>query len=89
MDDDVDDAGSGNEEDEGETRCVCGYKEYQGGSDDGSTDATDGLFIQCDQCKVWQHGLCVGIRDIALAPENYFCEMCKPSYHILYEKKGG
>ncbi|KAF3907791.1 hypothetical protein ABW21_db0203457 [Orbilia brochopaga] len=89
VDEDMEDNYSGNEEEEGETRCVCGFKEYQGGSDDSHTDLTDGLFIQCDQCHVWQHGLCVGIRDKALAPENYFCEQCKPENHTLYEKKGG
>lgn len=89
MEGENDETASAGEEDEGETRCVCGFKEYQGGSDDGMSDATDGLFIQCDQCKAWQHGLCVGIRDTALAPENYFCEICKPENHTLYEKKGG
>ncbi|KAF3122561.1 hypothetical protein TWF703_001212 [Orbilia oligospora] len=89
VDEDMEDNYSGNEEEEGETRCICGFKEYQGGSDDSHTDLTDGLFIQCDQCHVWQHGLCVGIRDKALAPENYFCEQCKPDNHVLYEKKGG
>ncbi|KAF3940414.1 hypothetical protein ABW19_dt0203729 [Dactylella cylindrospora] len=89
VDEEMEDNYSGNEEDEGETRCVCGFKEYQGGSDDSHTDLTDGLFIQCDQCHVWQHGLCVGIRDKALAPDNYFCEQCKPENHTLYEKKGG
>ncbi|KAK6335925.1 hypothetical protein TWF730_003300 [Orbilia blumenaviensis] len=88
-DEDMEDNYSGNEEEEGETRCICGFKEYQGGSDDSHTDLTDGLFIQCDQCHVWQHGLCVGIRDKALAPDNYFCEQCKPENHTLYEKKGG
>ncbi|KAK6540888.1 hypothetical protein TWF694_008271 [Orbilia ellipsospora] len=89
VDEDMEDNYSGAEEEEGETRCVCGLKEYQGGSDDSHTDLTDGLFIQCDQCHVWQHGLCVGIRDKALAPDNYFCEQCKPENHTLYEKKGG
>ncbi|KAK6532847.1 hypothetical protein TWF281_007019 [Arthrobotrys megalospora] len=89
VDEDMEDNYSGNEEEEGETRCICGFKEYQGGSDDSHTDLTDGLFIQCDQCHVWQHGLCVGIRDKLLAPENYFCEQCKPENHTLYEKKGG
>ncbi|EPS45662.1 hypothetical protein H072_364 [Dactylellina haptotyla CBS 200.50] len=89
VDEDMEDNYSGAEEEEGETRCVCGFKEYQGGSDDSHTDLTDGLFIQCDQCHVWQHGLCVGIRDKALAPDNYFCEQCKPENHTLYEKKGG
>ncbi|KAK6342961.1 hypothetical protein TWF718_008340 [Orbilia javanica] len=89
VDEDMEDNYSGNEEEEGETRCICGFKEYQGGSDDSHTDLTDGLFIQCDQCHVWQHGLCVGIRDKALAPDNYFCEQCKPENHTLYEKKGG
>lgn len=42
-----------------------------------------GLFIQCDTCKVWQHGGCVGIMDEAMSPEEYFCEQCRPDLHIV------
>ena len=42
-----------------------------------------GLFIQCDTCKVWQHGGCVGIMDEVMSPEEYFCEQCRPDLHIV------
>lgn len=42
---------------------------------------TGGLFIQCDICKVWQHGGCVGIMDEAMSPEEYFCEQCRKDLH--------
>ncbi|KAF2714319.1 hypothetical protein K504DRAFT_367076 [Pleomassaria siparia CBS 279.74] len=85
-------------EEEEITRCVCGQQEYPGPPDlgksrDGQTsslvdsdvpsDEAGGLFIQCDICKVWQHGGCVGIMDEAASPEEYFCEDCKPDFHKL------
>ena len=42
-----------------------------------------GLFIQCDVCKVWQHGGCVGIMDEAMSPEEYFCEECRSDLHKI------
>lgn len=64
------------EEEEGETRCVCG-----------EIDPPDesGLYIQCEQCSVWQHGSCVGIADGEDSHvEKYWCEHCKPELHHLY-----
>ncbi|KAI9879247.1 MAG: hypothetical protein M1830_009107 [Pleopsidium flavum] len=46
-------------------------------------DDAGGLFIQCDACKVWQHGGCVGIMDVAMSPEEYFCEKCRPDLHMI------
>jgi hypothetical protein len=80
------------EEDE-VTRCVCGYQEYPGLPSDagkpGSTladidlpgDDLGGLFIQCDICKVWQHGGCVGIMQEEASPDEYFCEECREDLH--------
>lgn len=42
-----------------------------------------GLFIQCDICKVWQHGGCVGILDEGMSPEEYFCEQCRKDLHRI------
>lgn len=42
-----------------------------------------GLFIQCDVCKVWQHGGCVGIMEEAMSPEEYFCEQCRKDLHRI------
>lgn len=42
-------------------------------------DEIGGLFVQCDICKVWQHGGCVGIlNDTA---DDYFCEQCRKDLH--------
>lgn len=52
-------------------------------------DDAGSLFIQCDVCKVWQHGGCVGIMDEETSPENYFCEECRADFHkILTGAKG-
>ncbi|KAJ2630644.1 Histone deacetylase complex subunit, partial [Coemansia sp. RSA 1694] len=71
--DNEDDAGSegsgSSEEDDGVVRCVCGER------NDGE------LMIQCEICQVWQHTLCMGIRDEAHIPDKYYCEKCHPSDH--------
>jgi len=48
-----------------------------------------GLFIQCDLCKVWQHGGCVGILDEASTPDNYYCELCRSDFHQLLTAPNG
>ncbi|KAI9694364.1 MAG: hypothetical protein M1820_008964 [Bogoriella megaspora] len=85
------------EEEEEVTRCVCGHQDYPGpppeyakthsaassiGSD-AQNDDVGSLFIQCDICKVWQHGGCVGIMDEDMSPDEYFCEECKREFHKL------
>jgi DNA mismatch repair ATPase MutL len=92
------------EEDE-VTRCLCGQQEYPGPpsdagkSNDGQPaaltdsdmpgDEAGGLFIQCDVCKVWQHGGCVGIMDEAASPDEYFCEECRNELHkVMVSSKG-
>lgn len=63
-------------DEEGETRCIC--KELDAPDD-------SGLYIQCEQCGVWQHGFCVGISDGEDSYlEKYWCEQCKPELHHLY-----
>lgn len=46
-------------------RCVCGSEE------------DDGFTIQCDNCLVWQHALCVGIARNNV-PDVYLCDECRP-----------
>ncbi|KAL8899647.1 MAG: hypothetical protein Q9192_001472 [Flavoplaca navasiana] len=53
------------------------------GSSSALQEDTGGLFIQCDVCKVWQHGGCVGIMDEATSPEEYFCEQCRKGLHTI------
>ncbi|KAF8756862.1 Chitin synthase [Rhizoctonia solani] len=53
------------------TRCVCGSDEEDFGN----------FMIQCEQCSVWQHGVCMGVANVDESPEHYYCEMCRPENH--------
>ncbi|KAK8858658.1 hypothetical protein IAR55_002887 [Kwoniella newhampshirensis] len=70
---DVDNEG---DEEEGKdvTRCVCHQEDI------------DVMMIQCDECNVWQHGECMGIWGDEEAPDEYFCEECKPERHQPLKK---
>lgn len=100
IDDDVEDEGE-----EEVTRCICGNQEYpglplSGGDSSRGSSKTDpdpaalaedttGWFIQCDDCKVWQHGGCVGIMDESTSPEEYFCEQCRKDLHRVTTSANG
>lgn len=100
IEDDIDDEGE-----EEVTRCICGNQEYPGlpvshgestrrgskGDPDGATfgEDTTGWFIQCDGCKVWQHGGCVGIMDEVTSPDDYFCEQCRKDLHKVTTTSNG
>ncbi|OBT57626.1 hypothetical protein VE04_05033, partial [Pseudogymnoascus sp. 24MN13] len=45
------------------------------------TEDLAGFFLQCDMCKVWQHGGCVGIKNEDMSPDEYFCELCRSDLH--------
>ncbi|KAF8829194.1 hypothetical protein HHX47_DHR3001093 [Lentinula edodes] len=71
-------ASEGQEEEEegGITRCVCGNT----GEDD--PDAGE-FMVQCETCKVWQHGLCMGFEsEDQLHDGDYYCEQCRPDMHV-------
>ncbi|KAG6857677.1 hypothetical protein H0H87_004093 [Tephrocybe sp. NHM501043] len=71
------------EEEQGITRCVCGST----GEDD--PDAGE-FMVQCETCKVWQHGLCMGFEsEDQLYDDDYYCEECKPELHtdLLRKRK--
>ncbi|KAJ2156777.1 SET domain-containing protein 3 [Coemansia sp. RSA 552] len=53
------------DEDQGVIRCIC------------SVDDDDGFTIQCENCLVWQHAVCVGV-DQDNVPDEYLCEECNP-----------
>ncbi|KAJ1304421.1 hypothetical protein OPQ81_005569 [Rhizoctonia solani] len=55
------------------TRCVCGSDEEDMGN----------FMIQCEQCSVWQHGVCMGVANVDESPEHYYCEQCKPENHTV------
>lgn len=52
-------------------------------------DELGSMFIQCDSCKVWQHGGCVGIMDEAMSPDEYFCEECRKDLHKIRTESNG
>jgi hypothetical protein len=57
-----------------------------------SADVTEdlaGFFLQCDVCKVWQHGGCVGIMNEDSSPDEYFCEDCRKDLHRIYTAPNG
>ncbi|KAF5355314.1 hypothetical protein D9758_006014 [Tetrapyrgos nigripes] len=69
------------EEEQGITRCVCGST----GEDD--PDAGE-FMVQCETCKVWQHGLCMGYEsEDQLHEDDYYCEQCRPDLHTDLLKK--
>jgi len=59
------DTGNEDEDEEGVTRCICGF------------DHDDGYMICCDGCSSWQHIDCMGIKSDSV-PETYHCDRCKP-----------
>lgn len=48
-----------------------------------------GFFLQCDMCKVWQHGGCVGIMNEDTSPDEYFCEQCRKDLHKIFTAANG
>ncbi|KAJ7497340.1 hypothetical protein FB451DRAFT_227255 [Mycena latifolia] len=67
------------EEENGVTRCICGRED--------DPDAGE-FMVQCETCKVWQHGLCMGYDSEAqLHDDDYYCEQCRPDFHTEYLKK--
>jgi PHD-finger len=53
------------------------------------TEDLAGFFLQCDMCKVWQHGGCVGIKNEDMSPEEYFCELCRKDLHRIFTALNG
>jgi len=53
------------------------------------TDEVSGFFVQCDICKVWQHGACVGIMTEESSPDEYFCEQCRKDFHKIHVASNG
>ncbi|GAB1205972.1 hypothetical protein APSETT445_004651 [Aspergillus pseudonomiae] len=62
---------------------------FSADSSDLMSDDIGSMFIQCDQCKVWQHGGCVGIMDEAMSPDEYFCEQCRKDLHRIKHESNG
>jgi len=48
-----------------------------------------GFYLQCDVCKVWQHGGCVGIMSEDSSPDEYFCEECRKDLHQRFTAPNG
>lgn len=62
---------------------------FSAGSSDLISDDVGSMFIQCDSCKVWQHGGCVGIMDEAMSPDEYYCEECRKDLHRVRGEANG
>jgi len=40
------------------------------------------FMVQCETCKVWQHGLCMGYQsEEQVHDDDYYCEICRPELH--------
>ncbi|KAG0046511.1 hypothetical protein BGZ83_008328 [Gryganskiella cystojenkinii] len=64
------------EDDGGLTRCVCKQQHHEG------------VMIQCETCKVWQHCPCVGLGDGEVTPDKYYCDSCRPQNHPYRVQNG-
>ena len=53
-----------------EIKCICGYKH------------DDGFLIDCNKCKEWQHGACMGVEKDNV-PDAYECPVCTPGTQDL------
>lgn len=85
------------EEEQGITRCVCGsngsfffaliapltHPTHSHSSPAGEDETDAGEFmVQCETCKVWQHGLCMGYdSEDQVHDADYYCELCRPELH--------
>ncbi|EMD37661.1 hypothetical protein CERSUDRAFT_94660 [Gelatoporia subvermispora B] len=45
------------------------------------------FMAQCEICKTWQHGQCMGYTSEESLPEQYFCEQCRPDLYVELLKK--
>ncbi|KAG0202558.1 hypothetical protein BGX33_009589 [Mortierella sp. NVP41] len=64
------------DDDGGQTRCVCNQQHHEG------------VMIQCETCKVWQHCPCVGLGDGEVTPDKYYCDSCQPENHPYRVQNG-
>ncbi len=53
------------------------------------TEDLAGFYVQCDVCKVWQHGACVGLTNDDTLPEYYYCEDCRKDLHKIFTSSNG
>ena len=60
------------EEDDGEEYCFCKTFRHLESN-------FRGVWVQCDECQVWCHGECAGLRSIAAAEsvDHYVCPLCR------------
>ncbi|KAG0330091.1 hypothetical protein BG004_002184 [Podila humilis] len=48
----------------------------------------EGVMIQCETCKVWQHCHCVGLGGGSVTPDKYYCDSCRPHNHPYKVQNG-
>lgn len=68
-------------------QCICGYQDLSLAlrflKTGDQEEKGEGLLIQCDMCKVWQHGFCNGIYSATSVPRRYYCEICRRHQHVM------
>ena len=62
--------------DEGTISCVCGAQSHYS-VHSLSANTASACFIQCIDCKVWQHRSCVGTANGNDPPSGYYCPRCQ------------
>lgn len=70
------------------TRCICGNDEFVPTPRTKAFNASPGLYVQCETCNVWQHGFCMGFMAEKDVPNDYYCELCQPSFHRIVHRHG-
>ena len=87
------------------TDCICGYRLVGGsawtpteegeetaaetGGAEVSGAAADALYLDCDSCHVWYHGVCVGFKsqEEVEAAGSWVCESCTLRMAVLQQKQ--
>jgi len=70
------------------TRCLCGNQDFVQTPKTKAMHANPGLYVQCERCNVWQHGFCMGFMAEKEIPNEYYCELCEPSFHRISQRNG-
>jgi hypothetical protein len=63
--------------DEGQMYCLC---------EDPAADPDDGVWLQCDECRRWCHGACVGLSlEAAEELTAFTCKRCELEEQLVHK----